>query len=206
MYIACPSCDTKFVILPEQIGASGRKVKCSKCGNIWHQLLKGQVRLEPIATTNIESHRPIFGSGINLPALLPIKIPKYLYILPVILLSLIILLSLVFFPDIFGIQHFTNSNELSIKDVHVYNSKEADKIVISYKITNSSNYTKVMPLVRIRLFDENNRLLKSYIDSKTNVNLAPKQYVSIKTEFNSIPASTEHIDITLGNKLDFILR
>jgi predicted Zn finger-like uncharacterized protein len=206
MYIACPSCDTKFVILPEQIGASGRKVKCSKCGNIWHQLLKDHGRLEPMATANTDSVRPIFGSGINLPALLPIKIPQYLYTLPILLISLIIALSIILFPDMFGIQPLTNSNELSVKDVHVENSKDADKIIISYKIANSSNYVKVMPLVRIRLFDENKRILKSHIDNQTNVSLAPKQYISIKTEFSSVPPSTEHVDITLGNKIDFILR
>ena len=34
MYIACPECDTKFVVKPEQIGKEGRKVKCSKCSHV----------------------------------------------------------------------------------------------------------------------------------------------------------------------------
>lgn len=206
MYIACPSCDTKFVILPEQIGVGGRKVKCSKCGNIWHQLLKDQCQVEPMITANSENAKPIFGSGINLPALLPIKIPQYLYILPLLLISLIIALSIILFPNIFGIQSLTKTNELSIKDVRVENNKNVDKLIINYKIVNSSNYVRAMPLVRIRLLDEKKRIIKSHIDNQTNVNLAPKQYISIKTEFNSLPPSTEQVDITLGNKIDFILR
>lgn len=37
MYIACPKCDANTIVLPEQIGIYGRKVRCPRCGNIWHQ-------------------------------------------------------------------------------------------------------------------------------------------------------------------------
>ncbi|MBX9733489.1 MAG: zinc-ribbon domain-containing protein, partial [Chitinophagaceae bacterium] len=67
MYIACPECDTKFVVTPEQIGKHGRKVKCSKCAHIWHQKLADQVRIEPLITQPIIA-TPL-GNGINLPAL-----------------------------------------------------------------------------------------------------------------------------------------
>ena len=43
MYIACPECDTKFVVKPEQIGKEGRKVKCSKCSLVWHHKLADQL-------------------------------------------------------------------------------------------------------------------------------------------------------------------
>ena len=88
MYIACPECDTKFVVTPEQIGKHGRKVKCSKCSHVWHQKLEDNIRIEPVLTVP-EAVIPL-GNGINLPALLPVKIPPYLFVMPVLMIGLII--------------------------------------------------------------------------------------------------------------------
>ena len=63
-----------------------------------------------------------------------------------------------------------------------------------------------MPLVRIRLFDKNNRIVKSLIDDHTNIDMSPNQFIQIKTEFVPAPPSTDSIDIMIGNKIDFILR
>lgn len=149
---------------------------------------------------------PVIGNGVNLPALLPVKIPEYLFFLPFILIGLIISLTVILFPNIYGISSVLNHPKLNIKDVHVENQKELGKIIISYKVMNSSFKNLQMPLVRIRLIDKNNRAVKSYTDDKTNVTLSPNQYLNIKTEFVAVPASTKNIDITLGNRLDFILR
>ena len=206
MYIACPKCDTNFMVLPEQIGNFGRKVKCSKCGHIWHQKLTSQLRLEPIMDFDSSYTPPVIGNGVNLPALLPIKIPPYLYFLPFILIALIIALTIILFPNSFGLSSALNNPKLNIKDVHVENQKELGKVTISYKVMNSSARNLAMPLVRIRLIDKNDRAVKSYVEDKTNVVLSPNQYVNIKTEFVSVPPSAKDIDITLGNRLDFILR
>ncbi len=206
MYIACPRCDTKFIVSEEQIGAYGRKVKCSKCSNIWHQTLKDHLKLEPVIASSLVPPAPQFGAGVNLPALLPVKIAGYLYIFPLALISLIIFLAILIFPQRFGINPAQSFNGLSIQDVQVQNYKEQHKIIISYKVVNSTKHEVTMPLIRVRVFDKNNRVVKSHIANQNNVNLAPKQYISIKTEFNSMPPSTEQVDITLGNKLDFVIR
>ena len=38
MILSCNSCDKKFVVPDNAIGASGRLVQCSSCGNKWKQL------------------------------------------------------------------------------------------------------------------------------------------------------------------------
>lgn len=205
MYIACPNCYTNFIVLPEQIGEFGKKVKCSKCYNIWHQ--KPGTQFKP---TMIKAQAPegslAFGSGVNLPALLPVKIPQYLYTLPLALTGLIIILSVILFPSYFGIAPLRQFSALTIQDVEIENHQDIGKIIISYKILNAASCDLALPLVRFRLFDKNYRLLKSYLEDKSTVHLVPSQYVKIKTEFSSVPAATEQIDITLGSKLDFILR
>ncbi|MEA0971697.1 Zn-ribbon containing protein [Candidatus Megaera venefica] len=204
MYIACPECDTKFVVTPEQIGKHGRKVKCSKCAHIWHQKLADQVRIEPLITQPIIA-TPL-GNGINLPALLPIKIQPYLYAMPIVMIGLIIFMLIMVFPNGLGINTLLNNTTLSIKDVQIQNQTELEKITVSYKIHNTADKTVKMPLVRIRLFDKNNRIVKSLIDDHTNIDMSPNQFIEIKTEFVPAPSSTDSIDIMIGNKIDFILR
>ena len=205
MYIACPKCDTKFVVTPEQIGKEGRKVKCSKCSHVWHYKLADQLRIEPIITQPIAA-TPL-GNGINLPALLPIKIQPYLYVMPVIMIGLIILMLIMVFPTSLGINTLLNSNNLSIKDVQVQNQKDLDKITISYKVHNSASTIVKMPLVRIRFFDKNGKIVESKIDDQnSNVEMSPNQFIQIKTELVPAPSAVDSIDIMIGNKIDFILR
>jgi predicted Zn finger-like uncharacterized protein len=205
MYIACPECDTKFVVTPEQIGKEGRKVKCSKCSHVWHYKLADQLRIEPIITQPIAA-TPL-GNGINLPALLPIKIQPYLYVMPVIMIGLIILMLIMVFPTSLGINTLLNSNNLSIKDVQVQNQKDLDKITISYKVHNSASTIVKMPLVRIRFFDKNGKIVESKIDDQnSNVEMSPNQFIQIKTELVPAPSAVDSIDIMIGNKIDFILR
>lgn len=205
MYISCPECDTKFVVSAEQIGPGGRRVKCSKCSHIWHQTPHSNVKIEPLLTAQPVQDVQL-GSGVNLPALLPIRIPLYLYSLPFLLISLIVVMLTMMFPDRLGLDTSLSQKALSVKDIKVENNKDLGKIVVSYKILNSSDAPEKMKLIRIRLFDENHRLLKSHIVDHSNVELAAKQYVLIKTEFVPAPPSTAHLDIMIGNKLDFILR
>ena len=205
MYIACPECDTKFVVKPEQIGKEGRKVKCSKCSHVWHHKLADQLRIEPIRTQPLVT-TPL-GNGINLPALLPIKIQPYLYVMPVVMIGLIIFMIIMVFPTSLGINTLLNSNNLSIKDVQVQNQKDLDKITISYKVHNSAATIVKMPLVRIRFFDKNGKIIDSKIDDQNNnVDMSPKQGIQINTEFVPAPSAADSIDIMIGNKIDFILR
>lgn len=37
MNLICPSCETTFLVAPEQLGTAGRRVKCGSCGHNWRQ-------------------------------------------------------------------------------------------------------------------------------------------------------------------------
>ncbi len=203
MYIACPGCNTKFVVTPEQIGKDGRKVKCSKCSHIWYKKLDEDVRIEPALTAPVVS--TTLGNGVNLPALLPMKIPPYLYMMPVVMIGLIIFMLVMLFPDNLGFESLLNSDNLSIKDVQIVKQQDIEKITVSYKVHNTSLKDVKMPLVRVRLCDNNNKVLKSLTDYHTNI-ISPNQFLQVKTEFMPVPSSADNIDIMMGNEVDFILR
>lgn len=212
MYISCPECNTKFMVTPEQIGNHSRKVKCSKCFNSWlykpeesSESAENTTQIEEIKATK-EIAQTRFGNGINLPALLPSKIPSYLFIMPtIIIIGLSILIFIALFSNKLGFESLFTNHELSIKDMKMVEQKDLNKIVISYTIYNNSSRIVQIPLVRVRFLDQNNRVVKSLINNHQNINLPPKEFVELKTEISPTPILINNIDIMLGNKLDFLL-
>lgn len=202
MYITCPGCKTRFAVTAEQIGNNGRKVKCSKCFHIWHQKPLGQVKIEPKVEL-VSTKTPLLGNGINLPVLLPIKVPGHLlYGLPILLISMIIFMVTILFQDSFVLPSILNNQNLVISDVRPY--QQLDKTIINYKVTNLSSKSAKVPLIRIRIFDKNNRIINSRIENHNNIKLAPSENIILSTELVNIPPHA-NIDIMIGNKLDFIL-
>ncbi|MEY3197210.1 MAG: hypothetical protein RLZZ59_578 [Pseudomonadota bacterium] len=213
MYIKCPSCNTSFVVTPEQIGPKGRRVRCSKCSHGWfvealssEPLILKQDEVSPIVPDRVGVQSG-FSPGVNLPALLPINIPLYLYILPAILSVAVIFSFMVLFQDKLSFLGLAGTSDaLSIHDIDIDYNRHGGTIVANYKIINSSNSFVPVPLIRIRLLDHDRRVLKTHVTSNPNVDLSPKQYVTIRTNFAEAPPNVEFIDVALGSRLDFVLR
>ncbi|KAF8818654.1 MJ0042-type zinc finger domain-containing protein [Rickettsia endosymbiont of Cardiosporidium cionae] len=196
MYITCKKCKTNFFVDDGQIGDNGRKVKCSNCKNIWHQYPN---QGNSISTKNLDKDT-------NLPVILPVKIPFYLYIIPIFLFSIIVFMIVMTFPRAFSIPSFLDNNRLKIEDVKISYDEDREHIVVDYKIFNISNRKTEMPLVRVRLLDDSNRVLKMDIVERKNLVFSPKQYLHFQTEFKSVNKDITIVDLMLGNKLDFLLR
>jgi predicted Zn finger-like uncharacterized protein len=37
MILSCPSCETRYALDTAKLGATGRRVKCARCGHVWYQ-------------------------------------------------------------------------------------------------------------------------------------------------------------------------
>lgn len=51
MIVTCPSCSAKFKIDSVALGSAGRKVRCSRCGDAWHQ--------SPEVPKDVEAKAPV---------------------------------------------------------------------------------------------------------------------------------------------------
>lgn len=215
MSIACPNCNTTFIVSKEQIGMTGRKVKCSKCHHIWYQKVELDQQEPPIISDNTtknastnENNKIYLTKGTNLPALLPTKIPEQSHILSILLwLSLIVFLLLMLFHEKFNIPalYKENNNILTIRNIHVEQNKEMGQIKVSYRISNTSDHDVTIPLIRVRLLNKKYVTVKSYVMNQKNIKLPPKQHIDIATYLDVVPRSSELLNIMLGNSLDFIL-
>ncbi len=206
MYISCPKCGVQFNIEAKKIGLYGDKVKCSNCLHIWHYGFNKEKIPPIITTTNNTEDISDNKTEINLPALMPEKIPLYLYALPFLIIGCIIFMATIIFAPLEWINSILNNTDLMINDVKIDHQKESSKIIITYKILNSSSEPIKIPLVRIRLLDQSNRIIKSKIDNHKHINIGPNQHIHISSEFYPIPKTVDNVDIMLGNKIDFLLR
>lgn len=57
MILTCPQCETRYQTDAAQFGAAGRKVRCAKCGHVWHQAPESPNDPEP-AFAPIEDTEP----------------------------------------------------------------------------------------------------------------------------------------------------
>ncbi len=198
----------------EQLGPSGRKVRCSKCHNTWHAQVESgaATKIEPTITESQADTTNTLEPGVNLPALLPIGLPFYLCSMPILLIAIIVFVCIELFSGSGSIiKTYMSYHGLNVKDINIEHQQDKGKIIVNYKILNSSDSAITIPMVRIRLFDKDGSTLQTNITDGqvaygSAVTLNANQYLSVKTEFLSIPPSADRLDITVGSKLDFFLR
>lgn len=198
MIIACPQCKTGFFVPPEKIGKDGRKVKCSKCQHIWLATVPEEVlRAAQMAIAHDEAYAK------NLPAVIPVKLPLSIFILPPVLLVLIIFTVWSLFPESMremGVcGNMCISKDLKISGTNFEFDPDAHKMTVTYKVVNFSNKPVTVPGAEVRLFEKG-----AIVQSKANppvdsTTIAPGKSVTMKTEFTEVPRTIDKGSIMLGS-------
>jgi predicted Zn finger-like uncharacterized protein len=209
MILSCPNCKTGFFVAPEQIGEAGRRVKCSKCKNIWLAMIDpAQLIKDEVIAKRLHDHKTVTGA--NLPAIIPIKIHSLQYALPPFLLFMILITIWMFYPTItskIGINGpLHNYSSLRIEDIiHDYN-KISKQITVEYSVANRGEDKIEVPYVELKLLDDKNTILRTLLANGGGIEISPNQSVRVKNSFNLVDNSSKFVQITLGKRSKFWLR
>ncbi|MGX6960368.1 MAG: MJ0042-type zinc finger domain-containing protein [Rickettsia endosymbiont of Pentastiridius leporinus] len=211
MYIACPNCQTKFIVSNNQIGINGRRVKCSKCSHIWYQKFdyktsklsdfENKISSEPIKTPiKNEYSNQSFNVSVILPYVPPK--PKKNNLFALVWSCFIILCLAILFIDGFG---FLNKyDQLKMEEIHIGKSYGGTKIL--YKLSNHSDYLISKPLIKVRVMDRNKHVLEDCVSIiKLHTKIPAKQSVYVEMDMKNLPPTASYIDVTIGNRLGFLL-
>jgi len=210
MIISCQNCKAAFIVAAEQIGATGRKVKCSKCQNMWYATVPADVLYNEQLATEHLSAPPHNLSYTNLPVVISTKISKTLFFAPLFMLILIVATFFVFYPNLmnkFGLcKYVCEPYNVRIQDISYEFDSSHKKIMIEYSIANNTLAKARLPLIEVKLIDSSNNILqKTYIENN-DIWLDPDGSVKAKTEFDNISPHSKFVRIALGSKIKFLFR
>jgi len=230
MIITCPQCETRYTADAASFPASGRKVRCSKCGHVWHQAAREPERVlapEPPAGT------AAFGESITpVPAFMrPGSVAEpprpqtpqrsWAERLGLIagwtglaaMLVLIGWMSLRFRQQIealwpqssalyatFGVK--VNSGGIEINDVTYRHETENGRPVLEVtgKLVNVSSHELAVPRVRVTLTDDNQRELYHWISPPRQRMLAVGQSIGFSTKLRSPPPAAKHFQLHFASQ------
>lgn len=207
MIISCPKCNSGFFVAPAQIGSTGRRVKCSKCKNIWLATIDHEIAAhEEVVVQRIDT---TMVSGSNLPAIIPIKIPSLLYFVPLIFLFLISFTTYVFYPEItlkFGVcGPMCTEKGIMVQDVVYDFERISSKFSIEYSVANHTNTRKTIPIVQVTLHDAGRKIKRIYKTDKPIV-LEPNSSLRNKLDFSNVSPHTKYAKIMIGSSIKFWFR
>ncbi len=189
MLVSCPSCKEKFKVDESLIGGAGRKVKCSKCGDIWVQTLipikdDVPVSLRRRQESQVSSTSCIRSCGKNF----------YTYISIALFAAL---LALIYF------NFFSLGTDLRLGKVYFFGKDET--LSIEYEIINDSSEFVQAPLAIVNLIGTEGKIVKYYFIDHGEVFIKPLSHAKFKSYLPVVPEKINNISLRLGNWLDFLI-
>jgi len=204
MYVNCPSCKVKFIILESQINKNTKKLKCSKCGHIWQadfNLASDNLVIPEVAKMPTMSKiKDIVGNDEESSANTKINnrsILSSLYLTNFLSFLIISCFAFLYFYKSVDINRY-----LRVGDIRVDSTSEKN-IILKYKIFNDSETKIMLPKVRIRLKNKDNTYIKTHI-LQDKIDIKPTSYVNIKTELFATE-DVDKIDISIGKDINFLV-
>jgi predicted Zn finger-like uncharacterized protein len=229
MIITCPQCETRYTADAGSFPASGRKVRCSKCGHVWQQAAPEPER---VLSTEAAPAAAAAGAATNAPAdsVTPRAMIETKTTAPrrswaerlgliagwtglVALLVLVGWMGLRFRQEInalwpqssalyatFGVK--VNSGGIEINDVTYRHGTENGRSVfeVGGKLVNVSSRELAVPRVRVSLTDDNQRELYHWIYSPPLRTLGVGQSIAFSTRLTGPPPSAKHFQLHFASQ------
>ncbi|HEX3429850.1 MAG TPA: zinc-ribbon domain-containing protein [Rhizomicrobium sp.] len=218
MIITCPQCETRYTADAANFPAQGRKVRCSKCGQVWNQVPpEPEHALAPEPISASEAAEPAAGAAPSFLTTRATAIPhaqaprrSWAERIGLIagwaglaaMLVLIGWMGLRFRQQIetlwpqssafyatFGVK--VNSGGVEINDVTYRHETENGRSVLEVtgRLVNVSAHQAAVPRVRVSLTDDDQRELKHWIYSPPLKTLGAGQSIAFSTRLWPTPAA-----------------
>ncbi len=204
MIITCPACSTQFAVPQNAIGEEGKQVKCSKCGNIWHQL-----PLEALAdTSNLEpepTHTEPLPKGGGLPAAIePHPTPKALKIATLVLCVITLLAAIpaasLHMPALGAAFGMHSTEGLRFVEVTSKRQRLGPRLTFALngQIVNRAEVTRYVPDMHVTVLSKGGRKLGEAQFAPEKRYLEPGESMGIAPEIGNVSGNAYTLKVSLG--------
>lgn len=228
MILTCESCSTQFSVSAEQLGAAGRRVKCSRCGNSWFQK-PDAAEVPPSA----EAAAPAAAAQAS-PAEEALAEPRRRNRPPVVIaekpkaarlshkLAAVAMLMIGAVLQTILILHYLGAGGTLLAGIGLRDSSsfrfeplafetlpgqgEKFTLALNGRVKNISDEAASAPPVRIALFDMHGRQVSELDYQFPEGMLAAGETASFQPKINNIPSAITRVKLDIGNSLERALR
>lgn len=171
MQITCPDCSARYLVKPEAIGEQGRRVKCTRCKSVWFQEPVREQKPKPEVAPEPEAVEPIPKGG-NVPAIKKEKAPLvhklafaasfFIFFLTLFYVTgSSVLPHASWLSGLYRVVGIYDTAGVGIGGVSLEQQQEGDKLklMLTGAFLNTTDQTKVMPMLRVAVYNQNEKAL-----------------------------------------------
>lgn len=221
MILTCDQCQTNYMVTPAQIPDEGRKVKCVKCGHVWHQVpqedepdLSG-LEPEPTGLNDIPEggSLPVVSNSGLLKAKKALKIGSFVALAAILVVGFVfkrefLVENFKFTKSLYDMVGFYDSVGVTIEDLTMQQFMVRDRTnyLISGKIANNTGRVINVPHMRLSLLKEDKSLFHQIDRRYIQKEIEDGKFEEFHDTLTNIPQYISYILIDLGNPIDLQLR
>lgn len=218
MMLTCEKCQTNYMVKLESIPASGRSVKCVKCGHIWKQFPEGSTppgQVEPAP----ESLRAI-PRGAALPVIQESSslIWLKLAVISTFIIAFTVSLALYQAPilqripalaPVYSFITLASTKGLTLQDISISKKSLPDQVteyVLKGKLTNRSANQLQVPSLKISIMDKNRKKLETFVLKSSGEQIAANKTINFSNTLLNMPKHAYYLSVDIGNRAELLLR
>lgn len=196
MLISCPNCKSTFAVPANAIGANGRKLKCSKCTHIWHQV---PAQFDKKLNSFLETE---FKESNNLPATIKPKFRPLFAASLAVLMLLVAVVQIIKSPqsmgEMVGVQNLEGLrfNNMKVTSELVDNAID---IYVSGEIINVSDKKIKIPPVKLAIYSKGGRVMANNQLLLQKKYLEPFEVFPIKPEITRVSGNARNLELSFEN-------
>jgi predicted Zn finger-like uncharacterized protein len=225
--VNCPNCETHFNVPDDMIPEAGRKVRCTQCKHVWHQMHNGaavelpkpadeddtvspkeedsptKVKTSKVGTTKSTNAKPIAST--------PTTTLVLIALLATLIASILSILSnhkylkgFTPFYESIGL-HNTDNLVFSKFDVKKIFEDGKVKFLVDAEITNESSYNLRLPDLKLVAFTVGGRTMQKETIPSPRHTLHPGETITYNENITS-SAKADRIVLDIGSSWELMLR